>query len=89
MGCKKKKTSKGFLAFPYNPYHPEPYSRFTESGMMDHPNDFLIGNEYWDFIGGEGTFPDLLDTFDKVGKKFKGQLDEKFKEIAKEKIDSY
>lgn len=87
--ARRRKPVKVFLAFPYNPYHPEPYSRFTESGMMDHPNDFLVGNEYWDFIGGEGTFPDLLETFDKVGKKFKEQLDEKFKEIARSRIDSY
>ena len=87
--ARRRKPVKVFLAFPYNPYHPEPYFRFTESGMMDHPNDFLVGDEYWDFIGGKGTFPDLLETFDKVGKKFKEQLDEKFKEIAKLKIDSY
>ncbi|MFV0531230.1 MAG: TdeIII family type II restriction endonuclease [Flavobacteriales bacterium] len=60
---------KVFLAFPYNPYHPEPYSRFTESGMMDAPNDFLVGDEYWDFLGGEGTFTELLETFDEVGIK--------------------
>lgn len=78
-----------YLAFPYNPYHPEPYSRFTEVGMMDAPKDFLIGDEYWDFIGGRGTFPELLKTFDDVGKEYKEQLDRKFKEIAKEKMDSY
>ena len=59
-----------YLAFPYNPYHPEPYNRFTEVGMMDAPNDFLVGDEYWDFIGGKNTFPDLLDTFDETGKFF-------------------
>ncbi len=77
------------LAFPYNPYHPKPYHRFTEVGMMDSPNDFLVGNEYWDFIGGKNTFPELLKTFDEVGKDFKDQLNKKFKEIAKEKMDSY
>ena len=75
---------KVFLAFPYNPYHPEPYSRFTESGMMDAGNDFLVGDEYWDFIGGKGTFPELLEIFDEVGKEFKDQLDKKFKGIAKD-----
>jgi hypothetical protein len=80
---------KVFLAFPYNPYHPQPYSRFTEVGMMDSPNDFIVGDEYWDFIGGGNTFPELLETFDKVGKKFKENLKRKFKEIAKEKFDSY
>ncbi len=78
-----------YLAFPYNPYHPEPYTRFTVVGMMDHPNDFLIGKEFWDFIGGENTLKELLSIFDDVGKLFKDRLNKKFKEIAKEKIDSY
>ncbi len=87
--ARRRKPVNVFLAFPYNPYHPEPYSRFTESGMMDASNDFLVGDEYWDFIGGKGTFPELLKTFDEVGKIFKARLDKKFKEIAKEKMDSY
>ncbi|MGD8781130.1 MAG: TdeIII family type II restriction endonuclease [Ignavibacteria bacterium] len=84
-----RKDVNVFLAFPYNPYHPQPYSRFTEVGMMDAPNDFLIGEEYWDFLGGENTFPELLETFDEIGKEFKEELNKKFKTIAKEKYDSY
>ncbi len=87
--ARRRKPVNVFLAFPYNPYHPEPYSRFTESGMMDSPNDFLVGDEYWDFIGGKGTFPELLKTFDEVGKYFKEQLNQKFKDIAKDKLYSY
>ena len=78
-----------YLAFPYNPYHPKPYHRFTEVGMMDSPKDFLVGEEYWNFIGGKNTFPELLKTFDEVGKDFKNQLNKKFKQIAKEKMESY
>ena len=87
--ARKRKPVKVFLVFPYNPYHPAPYLRFTESGMMDSPNDFLVGEEYWDFLGGEGAFSDILSTFDEVGKEFKERLNTKFKEIAQEKIDSY
>lgn len=87
--ARKRKTINVFLAFPYNPYHPQPYTRFTEVGMMDTPNDFLVGEEYWDFIGGENTFSELLSTFDEVGKEFKEKLNLKFKDIAKEKLDSY
>lgn len=87
--ARKRKPVKVFLVFPYNPYHPEPYSRFTEVGMMNHPNDFLIGEEYWNFLGGKNTFPQLLDTFDVVGKEFKSRLQAKFKKIAAEKIDTY
>ncbi len=78
-----------YFVFPYNPYHPKPYSCFTEVGLMDYPNDFLIGNEYWDFIGGENTFPELLKIFDEVGRNFKEKLNRKFKDIAEEKIASY
>lgn len=87
--ARKRYPVKVFLAFPYNPYHPEPYRRFTEVGMMDAPNDFLVGEEYWDFIGGAGTFQDILKVFDKVGKAFKERLNEQFKQIAKEKLNSY
>jgi len=87
--ARKRKYINVYLAFPYNPYHPKPYHRFTEVGMMDPPNDFLVGDEYWDLIGGENTFPELLETFDEVGKEFKEKLNKKFKQIAKEKIDSY
>lgn len=87
--ARRRSNVKVFLAFPYNPYHPEPYSRFTESGMMDVGNDFLVGDEYWDFIGGPNTFTELLETFDEVGKEFKERLSEKFKNIAKQKLDSY
>jgi hypothetical protein len=87
--ARKRSAVKVFLAFPYNPYHPEPYSRFTETGMMDPPNDFLIGEGYWDFIGGKDTFSQLLVTFDDIGKEFKEKLQKKFKQIAKERISSY
>lgn len=87
--ARRRKPVKVFLAFPYNPYHPHPYSRFTEVGMMDAPHDFLVGDEYWNFIGGNNTFPELLKAFDEVGKEFKERLNAKFKRIAEEKLDSY
>ena len=77
-----------YLVFPYNPYHPKPYNRFTLQGLMDPGNDFLVAEEYWDFLSGEGTYLDLLEVFDEVGKHYKKALEEKFAKIAKEKIDS-
>ncbi|MDX9703893.1 MAG: TdeIII family type II restriction endonuclease [Candidatus Auribacterota bacterium] len=87
--ARKRKKVSVFLAFPYNPYYPKSYQRFTEVGMMDSGKDFLVGDEYWDFIGGENTFQELLATFDEVGKEFKEILNDKFKKIAQSKIDSY
>ena len=86
--ARKRSYINVFLAFPYNPYHPAPYERFTESGMMDPPNDFLIGEKYWDFLGGKNTFVELLGLFNKTGEAFKDQLNKKFKEIAQQKFNS-
>ncbi len=87
--ARKRSAVNVYLAFPYNPYYPKPYNRFTEVNMMNPPNDFLIGDEYWNFIGGKNTFTELLETFDEVGKQFKDQLNKKFRQISEEKLDSY
>ena len=84
--ARKRKPVKVFLAFPYNPYAPEPYSRFTLQNMMDHPNDFLVGEEYWDFLGGKNTYRDLLSVFDFVGKNYKDKIMKKIKEVAEVKV---
>jgi len=84
--ARKRKPVKVFLAFPYNPYAPEPYSRFTVQNMMDYKNDFLVGEEYWDFLGGKNTYKDLLEVFDYVGKNYKEKISQKIKEVAEAKV---
>ena len=46
----------------------------------------MIGKEYWDFLGGENTFEELLTLFDTVGKKFKERIRQKIQQVAKEKM---
>lgn len=81
-----RKSVKVFLAFPYNPYHPKPYERFTEQGLLERGQEFLVGKEYWNFLGGKNTFEQLLNLFDAVGKEFKTKIQEKIKQIAETKI---
>ena len=85
--ARRRKPVKVFLAFPYNPYHPQPYERFTEQGVLEKGKEFLIGKEYWDFLGGDNTFENLLELFDSVGKKFKEKIQQKIKQVAKEKME--
>jgi len=87
--ARKRKKMKVFLAFPYNPYHPQPYSRFTMQNMMDPPSDFLVGEEYWDLLGGKNTFSSLLGVFDAVGKNYKQKISNKIREVAEIKIEAY
>lgn len=84
--ARKGKKIKPYLAFPYNPYAPEPYTRFTIQNMMDYPHDFLVGEEYWDLLGGENTYNELIEITDTVGKELKTKVQEKIKNIAQTKI---
>lgn len=41
--ARKQRPVQTILAFPYNPYEPEPYARFTQQGMIDVEQELLVG----------------------------------------------
>jgi hypothetical protein len=71
------------IAIPYNPYEPEPYKRWTMRGMLDLENELKVGKEFWDFIGGDGAYEELLDCFEKVGIEMREEIDNYFKKFIK------
>lgn len=85
--ARKRKPVRVYLAFPYNPYAPKGYDRFTEQNLMDYQNDFLVGKEFWDFLAGEGAYDELLGLFDKAGKKAKNDIARKISSVAQNKIN--
>ncbi|HHE37397.1 MAG TPA: TdeIII family type II restriction endonuclease [Candidatus Cloacimonetes bacterium] len=87
--ARKRKPIRSILALPYNPYFPNPYKRFTNQNLMQEGVDFLVGDEYWNFIAGEKIFEDLLDIFDKVGKKWKEDILAKIEKVAIEKMENF
>jgi len=70
-----------YIAIPYNPYHPEPYQRWTLRGMLDLPQELKVAEEFWDFLGGKGSFEDLLDCFESAGLEMRREIDEYFKKF--------
>lgn len=84
--ARKRKKIKVFLVFPYNPYHPQPYERFTLQGLLEPNEDLLIGSDFWSYLGDESTFDELLTLFDMVGKKYKEKIVEKIKKVAESKM---
>lgn len=69
------------LAIPYNPYEPKPYERWTLQGLFDLNQEILVGQEFWDFIGGAGAYDDLLDVFESAGIQLREEIDQKMAEI--------
>jgi Type II restriction endonuclease, TdeIII len=66
------------IAIPYNPYEPKPYERWTLKGMLDLEHELKVAEEFWDFLGGEGAYEDLLDCFEKVGIEMRDEIDQYF-----------
>lgn len=66
------------IAIPYNPYAPNPYKRWTMRGMIDIRNELKVADEFWDFLGGQGAYQDLLDCFERVGIDLRDEIDDYF-----------
>jgi len=62
------------LAIPYNPYYPQPYTRWTSTNLYD-SSELLVGPEFWNFVAGEEIYEELLDTFGEVGKELRSVID--------------
>jgi type II restriction enzyme len=59
---------RGYLAFPYNPFITRAdYKHSFTKQIMDLQNEVLMAGEFWDEIGGAGTFDQLLEIIEKVG----------------------
>jgi len=79
--ARKQKQIITIVAFPYNPYYPQPYTRFTEQGVVEKNKELLVGEEFWNFLGGEDTYEELLELFDEIGKEFKDKISKKIREV--------
>jgi len=66
------------IAIPYNPYEPQPYERWTIKGMLDDKEELLVGKEFWDFLGGNDAYEDLLDCFEQAGIILRPEIDDYF-----------
>lgn len=85
--AKERKKVQIFLGMYYNPYEPKEYQRWTCIKFFDKGKDFLIGKDFWDFLGGLGAYEDLIKIYEKVGEEIRPELEKKFKKIIKTKID--
>jgi hypothetical protein len=66
------------IAILYNPYEPQPYNSWTMRGMLDLPNELKVAEEFWDFLGGPGSYQDLLDVFERIGVELRLEIDAYF-----------
>ena len=67
----KYPKAKAFYATAYNPYGIEKstYRHSFVVNYMDLSNEVLIGKEFWDMIGGRGTYEEILSIYQEVGRE--------------------
>ena len=59
---------KTYFAMAYNPYgEGNEYKHSFATKHLDIQRQTIIGKKYWDFLGGEGTYEELLKIYRKVG----------------------
>lgn len=54
------------------------YERWTLKGMLDLDNELKVAEEFWDFLGGKGAYPELLDCFERAGIELRPEIDKYF-----------
>lgn len=78
----EKRKIHSLIAMPYNPFEPEPYKSWQLRGMLDLNHELLVGKAFWDFVGGEGAYEDLLDCFETAGIILRPEIDTYFSKFT-------
>jgi hypothetical protein len=60
-----------YFAMAYNPYGVarDDYHHSFSLQYLDMENEVLLGEEFWELVGGEGTFRELLEIYGEVGRE--------------------
>lgn len=69
------------LVLPYNPYgEREQYEwRFPFRWFNMHKDkSVMIGQEFWDFVGGKGTYKMFISEINKLGEEYKPRIYREF-----------
>lgn len=46
--------------------------------MLDLEHELKVAEEFWDFLGGQGAYNDLLDIFERIGLELRPEIDNYF-----------
>jgi type II restriction enzyme len=51
--------------------------------MLDLEHELKVAEEFWDFLGGQGTYVELLDCFERAGIELRPEIDDYFGKFKK------
>lgn len=65
---------------PFNPYGSDvrDYDHSVAKQYLDIREQTLIGQQFWDFVGGPGAYEEVLQIYGEVGQQLKAQIKQRF-----------
>ncbi len=84
LAMNPKQVDFAYYALAYNPYGKKKDYKWTFPMRwfnMQKDESVLIGNEFWDLIGGEGTYKTFITEVNKLGKEYRERIYKEFLEI--------
>jgi hypothetical protein len=81
LAMEPKKVDHAFFALPYNPYgKKQDYDWAFPKRWFDMKTDesVLIGDEFWELIGGPGTYQFFIEQVNNLGKEYKERIFREF-----------
>jgi Type II restriction endonuclease, TdeIII len=84
LAMNPKQVDFAYYALPYNPYgKKEDYIWSFPMRWFNMQNDesVLIGNEFWELIGGEGTYNNFINEINLLGQEYRERIYREFLEI--------
>lgn len=78
----KNKQVTTFVGMAYNPYEPENFRWPLPLNYLKAGEDLLVGKSFWDFLGGNGTYEELLTLFEEIGNELRDKIEKKIKEVT-------
>jgi hypothetical protein len=74
LAIRRSESAHTSWGVPYNPYGRGDYRHVYPLAFFDFANEVMLGEPFWDFVGGNGTYDELLDIYRDVGEEFAERL---------------
>src|SRR5918996_2161846 len=76
LAIRRQESTRTWWGVPYNPYGRGEYRWVYPLAFFDFEDEVMLGLPFWDFVGGIGTYEELLDLYRQVGDEFAERIRE-------------
>ncbi len=76
LAIRRQESTHTLWGVPYNPYGKGEYRWVYPLAFFDFEHEVMLGEPFWDFAGGAGTYEELLGVYTEVGEEFAERLRE-------------